>query len=122
MEAVEQVRDLAAGALEARQDPAILDGLCRAAEGSASTAAPSRIRRDAFQSLFARSSPCLTRCGSSARPGGGHRQQAEAQGVGAVSLDLVQRVDPVPRDFDIRLPSGDWMIELIGTSLKGYRR
>ena len=26
---------------------------------------------------------------------------------------------PVPSDFDIRRPSGAWMIELIGTSVNG---
>ena len=58
-------------------------------------AALSRISREAFHILFARSRPCWIAVGRVAHVlGRGHRQQAEAQRVGAVDVDLVERVDP----------------------------
>ena len=92
-----------------------------AAAGSGSTSdTRSRISREAFQSLLARSRPCLTRSSLkrtscvediASRP----KRSASAPCSSIRSSGSM----PVPSDFDIRRPSGAWITEWMFTSVNG---
>ena len=87
-------------ALQAREDPAVLDRASAAAARSTRRAPrrllgdPQQPKRAALKSLLASAWPWLDLLGGVAHVlRGGHREQPEADRVGAVALDLLERVD-----------------------------
>ena len=99
---------------EAREDPAVLDRARASAAGA-------RLGSDARAGSAARrSTACSPAAGpaatfsspSSARPAGGHRQQAEAHARRRRAASISSSGSmPVPSDFYMRRPSGAWMTE-----------
>ena len=94
VEALDAPRRSALARLQAREDPAVLDGARPARRAAASSGTPSRTGATRSRACWpaAALGDLLRAVAHVLR--GGHGQQAEAHAVGAVLVDLVQRVDP----------------------------